>query len=331
MGTAAGMIEQARKLLGTTEHPPGSNRNVVTRFFGFDGAWCEMSIHFEAAHSDNAGAMFGKFANTVAHARAFAAHGRWHFGLGGIRPGDVVYFDWSGTRRIANIDHVGLVEAVHRDGTITTLEGNTSNGFHRRRRNGHCIVGYGRPAYGDAAPMPASDGILRSGSRGGGVTALQRRLAQAGQNVAADGDFGAATKAAVQQFQKAHGLEADGEYGPATAAVLKAVLAGHAAPVAPVPVPPPAGTLAVDGEFGPSTCAALQRALKRHSAGLGVDGAFGPQTKRALQHHLQVGVDGDIGPTTVRALQKHVRATVDGDWGPDTTRHLQTTLNAGSF
>jgi hypothetical protein len=37
MGNAAGMIAQARELLGTTEHPPGSNHNLVTEFFGFDG------------------------------------------------------------------------------------------------------------------------------------------------------------------------------------------------------------------------------------------------------------------------------------------------------
>jgi hypothetical protein len=123
MGNAAGMIAQARKLLGTTEHPPGSNHNLVTEFFGFDGPWCNMSIAFEAAHSDNLPAVFGKFANTVAHAREFKRHGRWHYGLGGARPGDVVFFDFSGTRIIGNIDHVGLIEAVHSNRTITTLEG----------------------------------------------------------------------------------------------------------------------------------------------------------------------------------------------------------------
>src|SRR2546421_1486991 len=159
MGNVAGMIAQARALLGLGESPPGSNHNKVTQWYGFDGAWCDMAISYEAAHSDNLAAVMGKFAWTVAHAQAFKDHGRWHYGLGGARPGDIVFFDWSGSRTISAIDHVGLIEAVHADGTITTLEGNTSNMFLRRRRNSSVVVGYGRPAYGDAAPMPVTDGV----------------------------------------------------------------------------------------------------------------------------------------------------------------------------
>ena len=36
MGTAAGMIEQARLLLGLGEEPPGSNHNRVTKWYGID-------------------------------------------------------------------------------------------------------------------------------------------------------------------------------------------------------------------------------------------------------------------------------------------------------
>ena len=332
MGTAAGMIAQARRLLGTTEHPPGSNHNLVTEFFGFDGAWCNMAIAFEAAHSGNLPAVFGRFANTVAHAREFRRHGRWHFGLGGARPGDVVFFDWSGTGVIGSIDHVGLIEAVHASRLITTLEGNTSNAFRRRVRNGACVVGYGRPAYGDAAPMPATDGILRLGSRGAAAGALQRDLNQVlGSKLAVDGAFGPATQAAVQAFQRGHGLAADGQYGPRSAAMMRAARAGQGAPARPAPAPPAIFTLPADGKFDPATCAAMQRALNQHRARLTVDGAFGPLTKKALQQHLQVTQDGQIGPRTVTALQQHVGAAPDGEWGPDTTRHLQRALNAGQF
>jgi peptidoglycan hydrolase-like protein with peptidoglycan-binding domain len=332
MGSAAGMIGQARGLLGTMERPPGSNHNKVTEFFGFDGPWCNMSIHFEAAHSDNSAAVLGKFANTVAHARKFQEHGRWHYGLGGARPGDVVFFDWSGTRSVANIDHVGLIEAVHSNGTVTTLEGNTSNGFFRHRRNSACVVGYGRPAYGDAAPMPARDGMLRHNSVGDAVKALQRNLNKLeGLTLTVDGEFGPATKAALEAFQRKHNLKVDGEFGPQSAAMMKAALAGLSAPVKPTPRPPTAATLVVDGDFGPATCAAMQRALNQRGAELTVDGAIGPLTNKALQQHLRVAADGKIGPQTVRALQQHVGAAQDGDWGPDTTRHLQTALNARKF
>lgn len=332
MGNAAGMIAQARRLLGTTEHPPGSNHNIVTEFFGFDGPWCNMSIAFEAAHSDNLPAVFGKFANTVAHAQEFKRHGRWHYGLGGARPGDVVFFDFSGTRVIGNIDHVGLIEAVHSNRTITTLEGNTSDAFLRRVRSAACVVGYGRPAYGDAAPMPRDDGILRQGSRGNAVKTLQQNLNKVmGLNLAVDSDFGPATKQAVEAFQRKHGVTVDGEYGPQTAALLRAALAGKGAPIKPTPKPPTTTKLAVDGKFEPVTCAAMQRALNEHGATLTVDGAFGLLTKKALQKHLNVTQDGHISPQTVKALQKHVGAAQDGDWGPDTTRHLQMALNAGKF
>jgi peptidoglycan hydrolase-like protein with peptidoglycan-binding domain len=332
MGTAAGMIAQARTLLGVGENPPGSNHNLVTQWYGVDAAWCDMSISYEAAHSDNLAAVMGKFSWTVAHARAFQSHGRWHYGLGGARPGDVVFFDWSGTRVIANIDHVGLIEAAHSNGTITTLEGNTSDAFQRRIRNSSCVVGYGRPAYGDAAPLPPTDGVLRQGSSGEAVKALQRNLNTVmGSGLTVDGDFGSLTKTAVTAFQRRYGIGVDGEYGPQSAAMMKAALAGRTTPIKPTPKPPPAGTLAVDGQFGPATCAAMQRALNSHGAHLVVDGSFGPLSKKALQHYLQVAEDGSVGPQTIKALQRHVGATQDSNWGPDTTRHLQTALNAARF
>jgi peptidoglycan hydrolase-like protein with peptidoglycan-binding domain len=204
--------------------------------------------------------------------------------------------------------------------------------FLRRVRNGSVVVGYGRPAYGDAAPMPPTDGILRQGSTGAAVRTLQSNLNKVmGSGLTVDGNFGPLTMAAVEAFQRKYGLTVDGEYGPQSAAMMKAALAGKTAPIKPTPKPPPAGTLVVDGQFGPATCAAMQRALNTHGAGLIVDGAFGPLTKKALQRYLGVSVDGIVGPATVKALQRHVGATVDGDWGPDTTRHLQTALNAAKF
>lgn len=332
MGSIAGMLAQARALLGLGESPPGSNHNKITVWYGVDAAWCDMAISYEAAHSDNLSACMGKFAWTVAHADAFRAHGRWHYGLGGVRQGDIVFFDWSGSRSISAIDHVGLVEAVHSNGTITTLEGNTSNMFLRRVRNSSVVVGYGRPAYGDAAPMPSSDGVLRMGSTGQAVKTLQSNLNKVmGSGLAVDGDFGPKTFAALEAFQRKYGISVDGEYGPQSAAMMKAALAGRTAPIKPAPKPPPAGTLKVDGQFGPATCAAMQRALNTHGAGLVVDGGFGPLTKKALQRFLGVTADGVVGPKTTRALQKHVGAAQDGVWGPDTTKHLQTALNNKKF
>lgn len=334
MGNVQGMLTAARRLLGTTEHPPGSNRNLVTRWYGFTGPWCDMAVSYAAAHSDNLSAIGGKYALTTAHARAFQNKGRWHYGIGGIRPGDIVFFDWSGSRSIGAIDHVGIVEAVHSNRTITTLEGNTSDAFRRRRRSSACVVGYGRPAYGSGgAPMPSGDGILRLGSRGQAVKTLQKNLntvQKAGLTV--DGAFGPATQKAVRTFQADHHLHADGEYGPQSAAMMKAALAGRKAPIRPKPRLAAPAVLEVDGEFGPATCAALQRALNtRAQARLEVDGAFGPLTVTALQQYLKVTADGVVGPKTVSALQSHLAAPAGGEWDAATTRALQKALNAGSF
>src|SRR5882672_2075034 len=98
MGTAAGMIAEARKSLGTTEHPPGSNHNYITQYYNKhvsqigNGPWCDMSVTMWGMLSGN-GAVVGKFAYTVSHAQWFKRKGRWHSGTHGIKPGDVLFFD----------------------------------------------------------------------------------------------------------------------------------------------------------------------------------------------------------------------------------------------
>jgi lysozyme len=63
--------------------------------------------------------------------------------------------------------------------------------------------------------------VLTKGDSGDAVKRLQRRLEAAGHAVAADGDFGPGTDAAVRAFQAVHGLPADGVVGPATWAALR--------------------------------------------------------------------------------------------------------------
>ncbi len=70
-----------------------------------------------------------------------------------------------------------------------------------------------------SAPTP--EPVLRTGSRGEDVKTLQGRLHDLGYYTAeVDGQFGAATKAAVIEFQQANGLEADGMVGSETKALL---------------------------------------------------------------------------------------------------------------
>jgi lysozyme family protein len=68
------------------------------------------------------------------------------------------------------------------------------------------------------------------------VMGLQRDLAALGYNLAVDGVFGIGTEAAVERFQRDHGLTADGTVGPNTYAALTAATAAGA-PKAPTPPP----------------------------------------------------------------------------------------------
>ena len=65
--------------------------------------------------------------------------------------------------------------------------------------------------------------VLRLGSTGPDVVALQQRLTALGYTTgAADGNLGTATQTAVMNFQKANNMPTDGVVGPTTWAALAA-------------------------------------------------------------------------------------------------------------
>ena len=71
---------------------------------------------------------------------------------------------------------------------------------------------------------PTPEPVLRTGSRGQEVKDLQSRLYTLGYyDGEIDGQFGAMTKSAVIDFQRANGLEADGMVGSETKTLLFSV------------------------------------------------------------------------------------------------------------
>lgn len=78
------------------------------------------------------------------------------------------------------------------------------------------VGGGATPGDRPALPVP-SDPVLRRGSKGDAVKALQNLL-----NIRTDGDFGPATERAVRALQVGRGLVSDGVVGPATWRALRA-------------------------------------------------------------------------------------------------------------
>ncbi|MBF0307136.1 MAG: peptidoglycan-binding protein [Alphaproteobacteria bacterium] len=73
---------------------------------------------------------------------------------------------------------------------------------------------------GAEAGDPPEGTVLAIGDRGPEVRRLQATLARFQADLAVDGDFGPATRAALIAFQAKHGLQADGVAGPATLGAL---------------------------------------------------------------------------------------------------------------
>ena len=93
------------------------------------------------------------------------------------------------------------------------------------------FIDYGNTAASKpAAPIVPSlgDRLLKKGSKGEDVKALQLQLLKLGYDLVsygADGDFGSVTESAVRAFQKKAGLEVDGLYGSKSHAALMSAIA----------------------------------------------------------------------------------------------------------
>jgi peptidoglycan hydrolase-like protein with peptidoglycan-binding domain len=134
-----------------------------------------------------------------------------------------------------------------------------------------------------ASALPAWPSVSQ-GATGPNVTTVQYLLRHHGHTIAADGQFGSATRSAVIAFQSARGLTADGTVGSQTWPQLVVAVR--------------------QGSTGEAVRAA-QTQLNRYGAGLAVDGQFGSATDRAVRNFQGahgLAVDGQVGPQTWQTL-----------------------------
>lgn len=152
--------------------------------------------------------------------------------------------------------------------------------------------------------------VLRVGTSGPAVRALQERLVRNGARISVDGEFGPGTRSAVIAFQTQSGLGADGLVGRETAARLDGVTTGPA-PAPAAPTNPEwarvlgGGMLVRRGDRG-AHVQLLQELLGKAGFATTVDGDFGRGTERqvrAFQAARRLEVDGVVGRRTATALQ----------------------------
>ena len=144
-GTPAGqaMVNLARAEIGVTEQPPGSNESPriaqfrqATAGAPGPGPWCAYFVSWAAREAGvpigDAGQGFGRVDDVWAwgerSGKAIPA------GSGPPQPGDLIVWD----------EHIGIVESVGADGSIHTIEGNSSNMVAQRTygSDGGGAIGY---------------------------------------------------------------------------------------------------------------------------------------------------------------------------------------------
>lgn len=149
--TAKQVLGAAASEIGYTENPAGSNRQ---KFAGESGtpngvSWC---AEFVSAIFKRCKVPAPMTASVAVMEEYFRDNNRFD---GLPRTGDIVTYDWEDGG--ITTDHIGFVESVNANGSLVTIEGNTSpddngsqtngGGVYRRHRPRTFVRGFGHPEY----------------------------------------------------------------------------------------------------------------------------------------------------------------------------------------
>lgn len=191
--------------------------------------WCDQFVSWCGAQAGEVKNV-GRFEYTPSHMEWFKSRGQ--FEVNRPEVGALVFYKWPGVSN-DECDHVGIVEAVHSNGTFTTIEGNISDQCMRINRSMANVVGFGYPAYsGSVNPpppvnppgrLPYPGHYTQMGDNNSSVYKVQQALLKNGYSLpryGADGQFGSETLYAVKAFQANNHLQVDGVVGPLTWSAL---------------------------------------------------------------------------------------------------------------
>lgn len=186
-----------------------------------------------------------------------------------------VLYSWN---RNGVADHYETWEYRNSDGTFITCAGNVSDQVLYKLRDETFVMGYikyvdgGDPTAPQPTPRPPTAGVgtlawptLSTANRGANRAAT-RMVQNTDSMTIVDGDYWTATRAAVREWQRSHGLEHDGVCGKITGTAIVQVnlnWAGY-------------DCGRVDGDYGEKTTAAVS-AFQRDN-GVAVDGIWGEES-----------------------------------------------------
>jgi len=123
MSQVAKFLEVAQAEVGTAEGPK-ENETKYGKFTKMDfQPWCGSFVMWVAKQ---AGLKIPNCVYTPAGKSSFQGLGTWsNAATANPKPGDIVFFDFAPGG--AAVEHVGIVVKDNGDGTVTTIEGNTSS------------------------------------------------------------------------------------------------------------------------------------------------------------------------------------------------------------
>ncbi len=118
-----------------------------------ENAWCADFVTFALKNAYGKDNVPGNFINTCSNTAYCPTIHSWAKSNGSFstdansaKPGDIVLFDWDGD---GSADHVGLFKGINSNGTVATIEGNTSGAaggscVENKNRTRGTILGYVR-------------------------------------------------------------------------------------------------------------------------------------------------------------------------------------------
>ena len=222
------VVQLAYDQVGYKEGPNNYNKYAdsldIQKLYGWgvqNQPWCAVFVNWlfltAFGYADGSAMTFGGSPACSIAAQNYKNNNAWSMNP---RKGDQIFFNISG-----GINHTGIVADVSGQ-TITTIEGNSSDSVAKRTyyAGDASIAGYGVPNWNAVADLPDDeetgltvDGecgpetwaalankmpLVKKGSKGWAVTALQAMLNALGADLDADGDCGPLTDKEIRKFQE---------------------------------------------------------------------------------------------------------------------------------